>query len=446
MEIESSSTLSTYAMPPFDLEKSDEAESLLHVIVSNFKPLHFVSTMGIGITAGIMYEFPIISIRRGMKYVGLVYFFINLVTFIITHVLFILKYLVFPSIYKNDPRYKVTFFKLLHTPVTVFLGCSVMGGTTLVNMLYFMKPTWWIALYTLWTINYISAFLTACGAGFFLLTTATHMKPDQLIEAFSQLTPAYFLPFVTCTVSAASGALISNSIPHPHLVLANVIIGVMLWSMALAISIFLFAVFLTRLLVVGIPKGPAAFTVFIPLGVLGQGSFGIMLLCSHLGKLIVNQNFSIIGFPNLDIETKYLQIFSNGCNLFGVFSSLVLAGFGVLFTFWAIFSVCYWYIGWPNIPLSTTNYHAENISEDDIYITVNGRKFCLWTPTMWACTFPMGTLALAFNELWNLTSINGFKIMATIYAFTVILTTTYCMIFTLLFVVPWKAIHKAISY
>lgn len=433
-------------MSPIDLEKreEDDRDSLMHVIVSNFAPIHFVATMGIGITAGIMYEFPILSIRRGMRYVGLIYFFINLVTFIITHILFVLKFIIFPRIYKDDPRYQITFIKLLHTPMTVFLGCSVMGMTTLVNMLYFMKPHWWVAIYTLWTINYVSAFLTACGAGFFLLTTATHMKRDQIIDAFSNLTPAYFLPFVTCTVSAASGGLINSSIPHPHLIIANIIICVMLWAMALAISIMLFSVFLTRLLVVGIPKGPASFTVFIPLGVLGQGSFGVLTICSQIGKLIVNQNFSIVGLPNLDIPSVYLQLFSNGCEMFAIFVALVLVGFGVMFSFWAIFSVCYWYIGWPNIPLSTTNYHAMNISKSDVYIEIMGRKFCIWTPTMWACTFPIGTLALAFNELWKLTNINGFKIMATIYAFTVILTTTHCMINSLLFIIPWKGIRKSI--
>lgn len=446
MDSETSETQSTVKMLDTDLEKAPgqaERNSLIHTLVSNFQPIHFVCTMGIGITSGIMYEFPIVAVRRGMRYVGLIYFFINLVTFAITHILFALKYLIFPYVYRHDPRYEMTFPKMLHTPMMVFLGCSVMGMTTLINMLYFMRPHWWIAIYTLWCINYACAFMTACIAGFFLMTTATHMQHDEVIDAFIKLTPAYFLPFVTCTVSAASGGVISNSIPHPHLILSNIIIGIMLWAMALIISTFLFAVFLTRLVVVGIPKGPASFTVFIPLGVLGQGSFGILTMTSHIGALVRDHNFGILGLPEVNIDPNYLVLFGNGCQLLGIFCALVLAGFGVFFTFWAVMSVCYWYIGWPNAPATLTNYHSENINQGDVYFTLGRRKFCYWTPTMWACTFPLGTLALAFNELWSLTGINGFKIVATIYSFAVIITTTHCMLNTMLFVVPWKALRQA---
>lgn len=450
MELTPSDTLFT-KMTYDGLEKNEEndtEQSYMHVIVSNFEPLHFVATMGIGISAGIMYEFPILSVRRGMRYVGLIFFFANLVAICITHVLFFLKYLLFPYIYKDDARYQTTFFQLLHTPKSVFLGCSVMGGTTVVNMLYFLKPHWWVAIYTLWTINYVSAFLTACCAGFFFLTRATHMGDNDVFKTFSELTPTFFLPFVTCTVSAASGGLISNAIPHLNIVIANCIIIVMMLAIAIAISLFLFAVFLTRLLVVGIPKGPSAFTFFIPIGVLGQGSFGLMNLGAVVGNIILENNFhKILGFENLNVvdqnaQQNLLSVFAYGCKLFGIFGALCLSGFGVLFTLWSVFAVCYWYIGWPNVPDVTTGYHSRDIQESDYYITIGGKKRCLWTPTMWACTFPLGTMALSFNELWSLTHIGGFKIVATIYAFAVILTTTHCTICSLIFVFPWRKIRK----
>lgn len=420
------------------MAKEPKPLRIVHALVENFEPLHFVCCMGIGITSGVMYNFPIIPIRKGIRYIGFIYYFIDLSVFVITHLLFFLKFVLFPRIYPE--RYKKTFFQFLHSPLSSFLGCSAMGFTTLVNMLHFMKPQWWIANNVLWWINFTQTILSAFCAGFFLMTMSTHstiLGKESNNNTLAQMTPAYFLPFVTMTVNAASGALICESIPHSGYVVAMLIICLMLWACSIIISLLLFSVFFSRLIMFGIPRGASSFTFFIPIGVLGQGSWGIISMMRQLARVIKSNNFAVIGFDNLQISNELFNLFAHVFVLSGVIIAIILTAFGVLFTIWSIFGVVYWYVGWPNVPNEHTHFHVSSASAKEIY----WNNYCIWTPTMWAATFPIGTLALSFNGLYETTNSTGFQVMATIYAWGVILWTTWCMIGSLLWVAPWRRLH-----
>lgn len=374
---------------------------ILHILISSFEPINFVAGMGIGITSGIMYNFPIDSIRKGMKYVGIVYFYINLVVVIINHILFILKYFLLPKI--KPIKYNTDIIDLMRdTNLSVFMGASTMSVSTLINMLYYMKNDWVTVIKVFWWINLFQCLSCILIVFFFILSNNTDLEKLKTIDF---ILPTLLLPLVTSTVTSATGSLIMfNDQIYMY------IICLMLWSIAIITSFLILSVIFVRLLLNGIPNNIRVFTMFIPIGVMGQGSFSIMNLLNKLdyyltiksgkfGKLIINEN-------------------NNGLlTIISLIISLILISFGIILTIWGLFSIIYW-------------------------IKFNNYKIPYWIPTLWAATFPFGTMVLASNEFFKITDLIGFKILAIIYAWIVILITTYCMVCTFLFTIPWKRMYE----
>lgn len=462
---------------------------LLHVVLEAFHPLHFVAGMGIGISSGIMYNFPIKSVRDGMRYIGIIYFFINLVVVVLTHLFFVLKYMVFPYVYPDDKRYAIHLFDLLSRhELAVFMGCSSMSFTTMVNMLHFLKGEWKIAVLVLWWINFAQAvicvfvvyFFTFCNSSSKINKTRIERKLDleaglkrirtsdsmQSIFAktskLAKVAPGLLLPLLSATVAGASGSLISSSFSNSqgHFV-SLIIITSMLIGIALATTFTMISVVFTKIFAYGLPKHGAAFTMFVPIGVMGQGSWGILLISKNIGLLIELHGFKGFGLTDLANSADYdsfVQLFKNIFMFIGMFISFGLIGFGITLTVWGVLSVCYWYIGWPRIHRNlrvnkeTDKYTYRKLKSDQRSIASTatatssaGRKYVvLWTPTMWTATFPFGTLALATNELYLTTNLIGFKVVSTIYSFGVILITTWCMICTTIYVIPWKKMYSAL--
>lgn len=393
----------------------------INLIIESYHPLHFIASMGVGITSGIMYNFPIKSIEKGMKFVGIVYFFINLIILVINHLLFICKYNKMEKIWK-----------ILHEPhLTIYFGASSMSFTTMINMLFFLKPNWKIAIFTLWWINFFQAICCIFFITFFLLSYPTniyqkdfeknfeHNKLREKNEFLSKVTPAYLLPLVTTTVTSASGALISSIINGEKYLLSMIIVTFMLFGIAITSSIIFIPIIFTKILTFGLPKFNNSFTMFVPIGIMGQGGFSILLNSINLIRFLKLKNI---------VNNEQLIIIDKIITIQGLSISILFLSFGILLTIWGFLTIGYWYIGWPN------SYHKGKHN-----------KVKYWTPTMWAATFPFGTISLSSLEIYKVTNIRGFQILSTIYGFTVIIITTWCMIGTLVYVIPWKSIYRVIS-
>lgn len=433
----------------------------IHAILQAFHPLHFVASMGIGMCSGIMYNFPIQSARRGFKYVGLIYFFTNLVVLTINHILFILKYMILPYTSCNNNKryeYNTTFMNLMERPeMAVFMGASSMSFTSMINALKYIKPNWNVALQVLWWINFFQALSCILIVQFFLMAYPTHRLHrlknndhgngnginddkhnvnDEAMHLLKKVMPAHVLPLVTCTVTAASGGLVMQGVStNGGYLLALVIINFMMLSAALGTTLLTIPVIFVRYYVWGIPPRGGSFTTFVPIGLMGQGGLGTVLIARGFLRMLDGGNgFSKVGLPV--IRGEMFIVFENAILVMAVAVSMFLASLGVVLTVWGVLSVCYNYIGWP---------HQEKRlhSRSDGDITVKGGRVVVWTPTMWAATFPLGTICLSTHEIYDVTGIVGFKILSSIYAFAVIIITTWCMVGTALYVVPWsELLHK----
>lgn len=373
---------------------------VLDIIIENLHPMHFVITMGVGITSGILYNFPIECIRRGSRYLGIAYFYINLACFVVIHILFILKYFILCD------RYRTSFKEVLYDHrMNVFLGCEVMGTSTLINMIYFMRPDWYVFVYVLWWINVVFSILVGWGV-MFLMLACNKFKPEDINATI-------LLPIVTMTVVASSGSLFSVSfMDRPKWEISSNIITFLLFSNAVVLSIFLFSVYFGRLFIHGLPPKPAIYTCFIPIGILGQGGWAIQLNYKDVGHFIAHHD----GLKWMGLGTDYSQeillSIESLLNFFGICIALVLGSVGVCITVISFMSVIY------------------------------RGKPPLFIKTMWASTFPLGTMALSFNEMFKTTNIQGFQIMGTIYSIMLFIITTYCLINTIIFEIPFTEINK----
>ncbi|TID14139.1 hypothetical protein CANINC_004785 [Pichia inconspicua] len=405
----------------------------VHALVHGFKPLHFVAGMGIGMCASIMYNFPIESVRRGMKYVGYIYFFTNIAVIAITHLLFTLKFILFPIILPNDIRYKRKFFDLLHTPdLAVFMGASSMSLTSMINIINDVRPHWHTFVWVLWWINFWQALGCSFIVFFFIMTSANFQESEKINSSTGRLidiSPTLILPVITLTVTAACGAHISINVSNgvASRLITMLILTSMMTATAVCLSFVLLGVIFTKIFAFGIPQYGNAFSMFVPIGFLGQSSWCLLTNSKNVSYLIENHGYEIIGLrPTVDV----LDTVHNMLLLFGIFSAISLTSFAISITIYGTFSVMYWYIGWPKVP--------RNIiaSVDDVIFKIK-KEFIFWTPTMWAATFPLGTVFLSTNAIYHETNIIGFKIVASIYAFAVVVITSWCMFCSGVYFIPW---------
>lgn len=97
------------------------------------------------------------------------------------------------------------------------------------------------------------------------------------------MTAVYLLPIVSCIVASATGALISQILPDPSHALLTLVTSYVLWGIGVPLAMVMLVIYFHRLLHHKLPPREVIVSVFLPLGPLGQGGFGIM----QMGKAAV---------------------------------------------------------------------------------------------------------------------------------------------------------------
>ncbi|KAG7728981.1 hypothetical protein KL929_002714 [Ogataea haglerorum] len=376
----------------FETKTASQLGTFMDNVLANFHPIYFVINMGLGITSLVMYNFPIEQVRVGMRYVGIVYFFIDLVAFIIIHALFFLRYFVLFSRYDG-----VSFWGLLRDHrLSVFLGAEVMGFGSLINMVHYLRPEWTLFTYALWWIQVALSLSCAWGVTFLMMAFNN-------LDA-SDLNATILLPVVTLTVASSTGSIVSAELGSASWKLSSEIVTFMLLSNALLLAFPLVSVYFYKLLTSGLPSKAGIYSCFIPIGVLGQGAFATLLNFQQLADLL--QNEPALVKPTALLSQDFLQVVAALLQLGSVYVAMCLISMGICITVMAIFGV-----------LKYGLIHS-------------------WSKTFWASTFPLGTMAVSQLEVYKLTGWLGFKITSTIYSFALIAVTTYCLLNTCIFELP----------
>ena len=102
------------------------------------------------------------------------------------------------------------------------------------------------------------------------------------------MTTAWLLPVVTLIVCSSNAGVLANALKEYSLsnALITVIIDIFIVTVGFTLSFIIFTIYFQRLIVYGLPEGPSALTVFLPLGPTGQAGFAVVLIGQNLNDLL----------------------------------------------------------------------------------------------------------------------------------------------------------------
>ncbi|GAQ46428.1 hypothetical protein AtubIFM56815_004434 [Aspergillus tubingensis] len=282
-------------------------------VVRHFTPSWFSVTMGTGIVSILLNTLPYNG--QWLYWISVVLFAFNVLLFTIGCIITFLRYTLYPEI----------FFAMIKHPVqSMFIGTFPMGFATIINMFCFVcVPAWgdWTRNFAwgLWIFDAIFSVITALSLPFLLMAHGTEMQ-------LSSMTAVWLLPIVSCIVAASSGAIVADVLPNPQHALWTVLVSYVLWGIGLPLALMVMVIYLQRLTLHKLPPKAVIVSVFLPLGPLGQGGFGIMKLGQAAQEI----------FPKTQtLEAASGPIFYT----LGFMVALILWSFGLVWLFFALASI-----------------------------------------------------------------------------------------------------------
>jgi tellurite resistance protein TehA-like permease len=140
------------------------------------------------------------------------------------------------------------------------------------------------------------------------------------------MTAAWLLPIVSCVVAAASGGVVAEVLPDAKHALVTVVASYVLWGMGIPLALVVMTIYFHRLAIHKLPPSEVIVSVFLPLGPMGQGAYGIMQLGTVAMKVFA--------------ETKTLHPMAGEIMyVLGWMVAIVLWGFGLVWLFFAVASI-----------------------------------------------------------------------------------------------------------
>ena len=276
--------------------------SRVKYVVRNFTPSWFSVNMGTGIVANLLHIAP--HKFNGMERIANAFFFLNCFLFVLFTLISLARYCCYPRVMR---------LMLHHPSQSMFVGTFPMGLSTIVSSLVLMAVpavgTWAKDLaWTLWWINVVLALATCMAIPFIMFHNEGF--------AMEQMTAAWLLPVVPAVVVGATGGVMATVLA-PENALITIIASYALWGMGMGLSVLIIALYMQRLMAYKLPAAEVIVSSFLPLGPLGQGSYGIVQL-SSVGLKV----FPVVNFIGDDTSARVIHDLS-------VIFGLIIWGFGV---------------------------------------------------------------------------------------------------------------------
>ena len=228
--------------------------------------------MGTGIISLLLLSLPFPPYPPDWAYyLALSLFVLNTISFTLFLLFTILRYILYPD----------SLALMLRTPSqSLFLGTLPMALCTLLNTFTLTcVPLWGSpalnAAFTLWILSSVLA-VAACASMPFVLM---HARPRLL--SLSAMTPTWLLPVVSPIVAAASGGVVAQALAASGRVeetLGTVVASYCLWAMGIGLAMSVLVIYVQRLALHRLPEREVIVSAFLPMGPLGQGSYGVILL------------------------------------------------------------------------------------------------------------------------------------------------------------------------
>jgi C4-dicarboxylate transporter/malic acid transport protein len=329
---------------------SSAAHGLVEV-VRQFTPNWFTVTMGTGVVALVLNQFPLAI--AGLHEVAVSFWLLDVVLFALFTVLYASRWLFF----FDDAR-----MIFGHPVASMFFGAIPMGLATIINgLLAFGMPligpnAITIAL-SLWWCDV--AMSVACGL---LIPFLMFTRQDHSME---KMTAIWLLPVVAAEVAAASGALLVTQLPASES-FGVLMLSYALWAFSVPLAMSILVILLLRLALHKLPARDMAASGWLALGPIGTGSLGLLLLGTAAPRVLAANGLENVG---------------GVCFGLGVIGGTILWGYGA---WWLMLAI-----------LKTTRYVRD------------GMPFNLgW----WGFTFPLGVYSLATLALARTTHLFLFSL------------------------------------
>ena len=341
-----------------------------HNIIRQFTPNWFTVSMGTGVVALIVSEFPMLKAFTWQLGTGLWYF--NILLFVLFSVLYGLRWAFYPHEAKQIFQ---------HPSMSLFLGTIPMALATILNgFLKYGQPIYGDTAVqiaqTLWYADVVLALLVAWAVPFAMYRHQEH--------ALQQMTAVWLLPIVACEVAASSGGLLLGHLAADTHAVAILLGCYVLWGVSVLPAFAILTILMLRLVLHKLPEKEWAISSWLALGPIGTAALALLVLGHQAPTLMASLGLAQLG-----------QLFQQA----GILASLILLGFGL------------WWLG---IALLTTLHHAKQ----DLPFNLG------W----WGLTFPLGVYTLAILTLAQ--QLNLAFLYAVGYAFAAILMLLWSLVAT----------------
>lgn len=359
--------------------------------------------MGTGIVSILLFNLP----WNGywLHVISYIFFALNVLLFVIFFIISFLRYTLYPEIWPA---------MIAHPAQSLFLGCFPMGfasklfspsppihlrsisHTTLlfptishhtsyiftksklipnpaiINMMIFACSHWGSGLiylaWSFWWLDAIISMATCISMPFIVM----HRHRPGL----DKTTATLLLPIVPAVVAAATGGIVADALPSSGHAYATLVVSYALWGIGQALSGCVLALYFHRLTIHSLPPRDVIVSVFLPIGPLGQGGFGIQQLGKVALKVVPQTAMFRVSGVDAARGAEFLYFL-------GVFFGIVMWGFALA---WVCFAL---------ISLRTTRSFPFNMG---------------W----WGFTFPLGVWATCANALWQNLDSEFFKYVTTV--------------------------------
>lgn len=415
---------SSSASSKTDVENETRRLRLVHELdrrlILGFTPAYFTSVMGTGISCNILYSFPYPA--HWLRVCGLIMAVVALVLFVVLMACFVAALGrsngLWTKIHK-DPAFAPP------------IGALVMGYITLVNILHAITGTSWIiGVWVLWWIAVAGSAYTAFVT-FYMCAMAKHSSRNNYMDP-SAISMALVLPVVTLTVAASLGNLVAADLPRVDLKIVSMMVSFVMWAIAVLLAFIVVTVNFWRLFVYKIPASDQVFTMFLPIGFLGQGAYAVLLFGRNCVTLIMEHAADVA-------QSAYTSVLhsaaaQNGVDISGLlaflasailttstFMAMMLMSFGYFFTFVAVASVLS-----KMAPFSAKPNVLHIYRSDGLLRPLSG--LLRFHKGFWSMTFPLGTMALSNSEIHALfNGMKAFRVIGVIYAVVLFVITLGCL-------------------
>ncbi|CCF47322.1 sulfite transporter Ssu2 [Colletotrichum higginsianum] len=195
-------------------------------------------------------------------------------------------------------------------------------------MVFVCAPIWgqWVVSWA-WGLWWLDAALSLATC-----ITVPFVMIHQHRPGLQAVTAASLLPIVPVVVASSTGGIVAEALVNPGHAFITLIASYILWGIGICFSGMVLALYFHRLTIHSLPPKEAIVSVFLPIGPLGQGGFGIQQLGKVSLKLLPQTTVFKTAAPGATHGGEILYFL-------GIFLALIMWGFALVWLSFALISI-----------------------------------------------------------------------------------------------------------